>query len=63
MKRIFKGGLDGFKDGINIQKYMTIAQCSKGSATNDLNELVDYGCIEELPGDGKTKSYKIRFNR
>lgn len=52
---------DGFKGGMNAQKYMTIARCSKATATRDLAELSDYGCLERLPGSGRSTSYAIKF--
>ncbi len=59
--RMFKEGIAGFKGGMNAHKYMIIAHCSKATATRDLAELLAYGCIERLPGSGRSTSYKIRL--
>lgn len=59
--RMLEEGVDGFEGGINAQKYMKIAHCSKATATRDLAELLLYGCIEQLPGGGRNTSYKIKL--
>ena len=60
--RMFKEGESGFQGGISAQKYMKIAFCSKATATRDLSELLAYGCIEQLPGSGRSTSYKLNLN-
>jgi Fic family protein len=63
LARMFKEGISGFQGGINAQKYMAIAHCSKATATRDLASLVALGCIEPLPGKGRSTSYKIRITK
>jgi len=48
--RIFKEGPDGFKGGISAKKYMKIADCSKATATRDLQFLLEHQAIEKIPG-------------
>lgn len=60
--RMFKEGVSGFKGGISAQKYMKIAVCSKATATRDLSELLAYGCIERLPGRGRSTSYALNLH-
>jgi Fic family protein len=55
--RMFEAGPTGFIGGINAAKYMSIAKCSKATATRDLAELVEYGCLIKLPGGGRSTRY------
>lgn len=57
--RIFKSGITGFEGGINAQKYMKITDCSKATATRDLRELLEQGCITRLPGSGRNTRYEL----
>ncbi|MBP6217796.1 MAG: Fic family protein [Oligoflexales bacterium] len=59
LARIFKEGPAGFVGGINAQKYMKIAACSKASATRDLAELLERACLYQLPGGGRNTSYAL----
>lgn len=62
LARMFEEGVSGFKGGISAQKYMKIAVCSKATATRDLSELLAYGCIERLPGSGRSTSYRLNLH-
>lgn len=59
LSRMFKEGPSGFQGGINAKKYMTITDCSKATATRDIAELLNLGCIYQLPGGGRSTSYEI----
>ncbi len=59
LARMFKERVAGFEGGMNAQKYMKIAHCSKATATRDLAELLAYGCIEVRRG--RATSYTIRL--
>lgn len=61
LERMFKEGPSGFEGGINAQKYMNITGCSKATATRDLTDLLEKGCIYRLPGSGPTTRYDISF--
>lgn len=57
--RMFKSGIAGFEGGINAQKYMKITDCSKATATRDLAELLEKGCLARLPGSGRNTRYEL----
>ncbi|MBF0367787.1 MAG: Fic family protein [Oligoflexia bacterium] len=59
LKRLFQAGVDGFEGGISSQKYMRIAGCSKATATRDLSDLLKKGCINTLPGGGRSTQYEL----
>lgn len=61
LSRMFKEGIIGFEGGISARKYAKIAECSKATATRDLAELLKYGCLEQLPGRGRSTSYRIKL--
>lgn len=61
IKRMFKEDETGFEGGINPQKYMKITACSKATATRDLSELLNIGCLLQLPGGGRSTSYQLNL--
>ena len=52
-----------FPQGINARKYQSIAGVSKATATRDLTDLLDKGCLKKLPGRGRSTRYSIALNR
>lgn len=48
-----------FLDGINASKYKALAKVSKPTATRDLVDLVEKGCLERLPGGGRSTRYAV----
>lgn len=61
LNRLLDSGTDGFEGGINTQKYIGLAKTSKATATRDLTELVEKGCIINRPGGGRSTSYDINW--
>lgn len=59
LKKMLSEGLEGFKGDITTKKYLKIAPCSKATATRDLRDLVQYGCLQKLPGGGRSTRYRI----
>ncbi|WP_152205219.1 Fic family protein [Marinobacter changyiensis] len=52
-----------FEQGINARKYQSLAKVSKATATRDLAELLGKGCLERLPGGGRSTRYIVSFGR
>ncbi len=59
--RMQKEGPLGFEGGINAKKYMSITGCSKATATRDLGDLLEKGCLYKLPGSGPITRYEIAY--
>jgi Fic family protein len=59
ISRIFEAGVSGFVGGMSATKYMSIVKCSKATATRDLAELLELGCIIKLPGRGRSTRYSL----
>jgi len=57
--RMFEAGESGFVGGMNAAKYISIAKCSKATATRDLAELLGLGCLVKLPGGGRSTRYAL----
>jgi len=57
--RMFDEGVSGFEGGISAKKYMSIGDCSKATATRDLQALVLIKAIKPLPGIGRNTSYEL----
>src|SRR5690606_2506376 len=60
LNRLLDTAGEAFAQGINARKYQALAKVSKATATRDLAELVDKGCLEKQPGGGRSTRYGIR---
>ncbi|MBN0321965.1 Fic family protein, partial [Pseudomonas aeruginosa] len=59
LNRLLDGGERGLEDGISAAQYQAVAKVSKATATRHLSELLEKGCIERLPGGGRSTRYQI----
>lgn len=59
LNRLLDGAGEEFEQGINASKYQSLAKVSKATATRDLAELLEKGCIKKLPGGGRSTRYVI----
>lgn len=59
LNRLLDGGERGFEDGISAAQYQAVAKVSKATATRHLSDLLEKGCIERLPGGGRSTRYRI----
>ena len=50
---------EDFKEGISAAQYKKITKVSKATATRHLTDLLEKGCIEKLPGGGRSTRYQI----
>jgi len=48
-----------FAQGISAAQYKKITKVSKATATRHLSDLLDKGCLEKLPGGGRSTRYQI----
>ena len=51
-----------FESGIAAKHYMALAKVSKATATRELADLLAKGCIEKLPGGGRSTRYIIAWD-
>jgi Fic family protein len=61
LKRLLDGGERGFEGGISAAQYQAVAKVSKATATRHLAELLEKGCLERLPGGGRSTRYQIHY--
>ena len=54
-------GRGGFEHGISAAQYKAVAKVSKATATRHLADLVAKGCLEKLPGGGRSTRYQIHW--
>ncbi|NMF90800.1 Fic family protein [Aromatoleum petrolei] len=54
-------GRGGFEHGISAAQYQAVAKVSKATATRHLADLVAKGCLEKLPGGGRSTRYRIHW--
>ncbi|VVM79193.1 hypothetical protein PS662_02227 [Pseudomonas fluorescens] len=59
LNRLLDGGERGFADGISAAQYQAVAKVSKATATRHLAELMEKGCLQRLPGGGRSTRYQI----
>lgn len=50
-----------FKEGISADKYKNLTKVSKPTATRDLTDLLEKGCLEKLPAGGRSTRYVINY--
>lgn len=48
-----------FPGGINASQYRALAKVSKATATRDLADLLEKGCLYRLPGGGRSTRYEV----
>lgn len=51
-----------FPYGINARQYRSLAIVSKATATRDLTDLLDKGCLTRLPGRGRSTRYTVALD-
>lgn len=63
LNRLLDAGPGGFEGGINARKYESLAKTTKATATRDLTDLVEAGCLIHIGGGGRSTSYDIPWGR
>lgn len=59
-RKVLNRLLDGdFANGINANRYQSVAKVSKATATRHLSDLVAQGILERLPGGGRSTRYQL----
>lgn len=61
INKVLKAGPDGFEYGVSAKKYMGMTGCSKATATRDLGDLTDKGCLYRLDGGGRNVRYRLNL--
>lgn len=61
LNRLLDGGEKGFEQGINASGYQKVAKVSKATATRHLADLLEKGCLQKLPGGGRSTRYQIKY--
>lgn len=59
LNRLLDGGERGFEGGISAAQYQKVTKVSKATATPHLSDLLDKGCLQRLPGGGRSTRYQI----
>ncbi|RBI68754.1 DUF4172 domain-containing protein [Vreelandella sulfidaeris] len=63
LNRLLDTAGEEFEQGINARKYQSLAKVSKATATRDLAELLEKGCLSKLPGGGRSTRYSVLLGR
>ncbi|HDZ47069.1 hypothetical protein LCGC14_0154380 [marine sediment metagenome] len=63
LNRLLDTAGEEFEQGINARKYQSLAKVSKATATRDLAELLEKGCVYKLPGGGRSTRYTVLLGR
>ena len=60
LNKIWDNGGVEFEGGLSTKKYMAIAKTSRATAVRDINELLEYGCLEKIDGSaGRNVRYVV----
>ena len=55
-------GIENFKGNLRKKKYMSISDSSSSTASRDISELLEIGCIKQIVGTaGRNISYEINI--
>ncbi|PSJ47077.1 hypothetical protein C7I36_01605 [Zobellella taiwanensis] len=63
LNRLLDNAGEEFESGINTRKYQALAKVSKATATRDLADLVEKGCLHSLPGGGRSTRYGLAYGK
>ncbi len=62
LNKILNKGVENYEGGLNNRKYIAIAKTSSATATRDLKDLLEKGCIKQIEGTtGKSTSYIVKI--
>ncbi len=62
LNKILDVGVENFQGDLSKKNYITIADSTPSTASRDINELLDLGCIQQVEGtQGRNIRYKIRL--
>lgn len=61
LRRMFDAGPAGFEGGMTSSKYASLTGCSKATATRDLADLLERGCLMLRDGKGRSTAYILRL--
>jgi Fic family protein len=60
LNKILDIGVDNFKGDLSKKKYITIAGTTQATASRDIKELLNVGCIKQIEGTiGKNTRYRV----
>ena len=60
LNKILDIGSENFEGGISTKKYMALTKVSKATAVRDIQQLVEFGCIEQIEGSsGRNIRYRV----
>jgi Fic family protein len=61
LNRLLDTAGEEFEQGVNARKYQALAKVSKPTATRDLADLLEKGCLRKLPGGGRSTRYVVGY--
>lgn len=60
LNKILDIGVENFQGDLSKKKYITIADTTSATASRDIKELIEFGCIKQVEGTiGKNTRYRI----
>jgi Fic family protein len=60
LNKVLDIGVDNFQGDLSKKKYITIADTTSATASRDIKELLDLGCIKQVEGTiGKNTRYRV----
>jgi len=63
LNKILDMGSENFLGGLSKKKYMSIANSASTTASRDISQLIEYGCIRQIEGtSGRNVRYEMVFD-
>lgn len=63
LNRLLDAGPDGFEGNLTNRKYTALAKTSSATASRELKDLVEKGCLMPLEAAGRSSAYRIPWER
>ncbi len=61
VNRLLDSGREGFKEGLNTRKYVSLAKVSRATAYREITDLVEKGILKKKSGKGRSTKYEIAW--
>jgi len=59
LNRLLDSWGEEFTGGLNASQYRGLGSVSKATATRELTDLLAKGCLDKLPGGGRSTRYSL----
>lgn len=63
LNRLLDAGPGGFEGGLSTRKYMSMTKTSRATAWREIEDLLQKGILQALPGGGRSTAYEVAWEQ